>query len=330
MKELYCIIGTGTAPKEVIEASLNDLGTKVEYMLPWYGKPTEGLETVYDWMLDNEATYTLVSMKDVKVPNALIKGGTHYPTSGDVDNYILETAQYRDVRGTVLVLWDEDRAEDTIERCIKSVDAKLSTLELTNGLVPIILDEQPVETSAPLADHVLGNTSEEVFQQFLAIAKAEDPTPESQEVEEEDPTETTPEEVEKFTQEQLEDMPAAVVKRMAKDLGLDPKTKAEAINYLVGCNTNVVNTPQLTVVKDSPEEVVDVHAEDLYVALNYSFLHFYHMDHANAAIHTSPVRFSPITFKLASLASFYSPSHDTPELREVNAHEGAYPLDMGR
>lgn len=32
-----------------------------------------------------------------------------------------------------------------------------------------------------------------------------------------------------------------------------------------------------------------------------SFRHFVHMDEANAAMHTAPVRYSPITFRLAEV-----------------------------
>ena len=39
--------------------------------------------------------------------------------------------------------------------------------------------------------------------------------------------------------------------------------------------------------------------DELITALYKSFLHFYHLDHSNAAIHMAPVRYSPITFRLA-------------------------------
>ncbi len=37
----------------------------------------------------------------------------------------------------------------------------------------------------------------------------------------------------------------------------------------------------------------------LQIAATFAFLHFYHDDKSNAAIHCTDVRFSPITFRLA-------------------------------
>lgn len=64
------------------------------------------------------------------------------------------------------------------------------------------------------------------------------------------------------------------------------------------------------------------------------FRHFLHLDHSNAAIHCAPVRFSPLTFRLAELLA------DTPRdwlhpvnvslLDEVLRSAGTYPEDTGR
>lgn len=74
-------------------------------------------------------------------------------------------------------------------------------------------------------------------------------------------------------------------------------------------------------------------------ALYEAFLHFYHQDHSNAAIHMSPVRYSPITFRLAealsdnSLGVYIQVVHEgwsERELQEVMAHLGKYEEDKGR
>jgi hypothetical protein len=59
--------------------------------------------------------------------------------------------------------------------------------------------------------------------------------------------------------------------------------------------------------------------------LLYSFEYFYHMDMANAAIHMSHVRFSPITFQISG---FLAPT--TENIKHVKSHIGKYPLDIGR
>ncbi len=203
MKENYGVLGTGVAPKKVIEASLEDLGTKVHYYVPWYGTPTEGLECVYDWLLDNEATFTVVANTTTKVPKALASQSADVASiSGDVNQYLIETLKYQDVKGIALILWDDNlnnASQALAERCI---DAGLPTLELTNGLVPIIINDD--EAIAPVAQ------------------------PES--LEENDPTDESPESFDRST---LENMPAAVVKRMARDKGAEVKNKEEAIKAIL-------------------------------------------------------------------------------------------------
>jgi hypothetical protein len=65
------------------------------------------------------------------------------------------------------------------------------------------------------------------------------------------------------------------------------------------------------------------------------FRHFVHLDHSNAAVHMAPVRFSPITFRLAEhLAPLLDTNYLAPQnhvlLQEVVSHLGAYEEDKGR
>lgn len=64
----------------------------------------------------------------------------------------------------------------------------------------------------------------------------------------------------------------------------------------------------------------------------WAFEHFYHMDKANASFHCSPVKFSPITFKLYDyLWAVWRDDEDiTAEMAEVKFHQGKYDLDPGR
>jgi len=62
-------------------------------------------------------------------------------------------------------------------------------------------------------------------------------------------------------------------------------------------------------------------------ALRFAFLHFYHLDKANATIHCADVRFSPITFELCKLL----PNNEVfQEKTEVENHLGKYEVDGGR
>lgn len=59
--------------------------------------------------------------------------------------------------------------------------------------------------------------------------------------------------------------------------------------------------------------------------------HFAGLDESNAAVHCAPVRWSPISFRLAEALN----GHDLGEIERdvvkgVLAHAGAYPEDTGR
>jgi len=62
--------------------------------------------------------------------------------------------------------------------------------------------------------------------------------------------------------------------------------------------------------------------------LEYTFLYFYHMDCANACVHTSNVKFSPITFRLAEALNACGLQVD--KVAEVISHVGMYEEDKGR
>lgn len=72
--------------------------------------------------------------------------------------------------------------------------------------------------------------------------------------------------------------------------------------------------------------------EVLYQALR----HFVHLDESNAAIHCAPVRYSPLTFRLAEELDAQShtagdwPAEDDGTIARVLAHLGQYPEDTGR
>lgn len=199
MKETYGVIGSGSAPKKVIEAGLNDIGPSCQFVLPWYGKVTQGLEVVYDWVLDNEAEFMIVAQEGVKsVPKALATKANTVMVVEDVDQSVVKDLNDREVKGLVLVLWDEDRVAQSVKTAELAINLKLPTLELTNGLVPIIFDEdeQMAKDDEVTDDELpdLGDTS--------------------------------------YSRETLEMMPTALVKRMAKDKGFEPKSKQEAVTML--------------------------------------------------------------------------------------------------
>lgn len=205
MREAYGVIGSGSASRKVIEASLNDIGVKPMFIVPWYGKVTDGLEAVYDWVVDNEATFSIVAKDGVKaVPKILAEKATSVVTVDDVDTHIINTLKNREVEGLALVLWDQEKETYSVSIASKAIDLRLPTLELTNGLTPIVLDDDSKETE------------EFEEEQLPEIGEAS------------------------YDRETLEMMPTSLVKRMAKDKGFDPKTKDDAVNMLSsGAQPNV-------------------------------------------------------------------------------------------
>lgn len=71
---------------------------------------------------------------------------------------------------------------------------------------------------------------------------------------------------------------------------------------------------------------------DEHDLLLWCFIQNYHQDKSNAAIHCAPVRFSPITFRLATALTAHWPEGEdiTSEMGEILGHIGKYPEDPGR
>lgn len=63
--------------------------------------------------------------------------------------------------------------------------------------------------------------------------------------------------------------------------------------------------------------------------LEYAFLHLYHEDHANAAVHCATVRYSPLTFRLAEALRDLD-LVDLVAVEGVLCHLGRYEEDKGR
>jgi hypothetical protein len=63
--------------------------------------------------------------------------------------------------------------------------------------------------------------------------------------------------------------------------------------------------------------------------IGFALEHFFHMDKANASIHTADVRFSPITFRLAETL-FRCGVHGHVAANEVLKARGQYEEDKGR
>jgi hypothetical protein len=69
---------------------------------------------------------------------------------------------------------------------------------------------------------------------------------------------------------------------------------------------------------------------DLEEAALWALEHFVHLDEANSKIHCAPVRYSPITFRLAEALARQGLVDRDWAVAKVMKHVGEYELDMGR
>lgn len=203
---MYGVVGRGTAPQSVIHTSLDDIGMKM-FVIPWYqGNVSDGLTHVYDWLLDNDVPFIIVRNQDAKpIPKILREKAADVNEVDDVSRTIINMVY--NGSGHTLVMWDENDEDESVRVATMSIDRGLPTLELTNGMVPIVFDESPTEEA-------------ETTEDFVVEAVSDLPVDEDSQ----------------FTRAEMENMPAATVKRHGANKGLDVKsmTKVEIIDALYG------------------------------------------------------------------------------------------------
>jgi len=205
--ETYGILGNCDGNPKVIRTSLDDIGTNVHYILPHYkGQVHEALEAVYDWVLENDAEFTIIS--NARVPKVLREAAMDFINEAEsVNDEVIQRLSTSEVKGLACILWDKDHEDFSKKVAQACIQNGLPTLELTNGMVPIILSD---------VDSDLAEIEQD------------------------------------FSREELEGMPAATVKRLAKGKGFDVKTKEEALNAL---------SPQ----EEDDEEEIPAAAEERWI-----------------------------------------------------------------
>lgn len=225
MASIHGVIGNGSAPDTVIKEGLRDiLGDGDILVLPWYGKPTDGLAAVYDYVLDNSIDFVMLHHKSDVPAKAFTTS-----TCGSIvvaDNVDASVLQSIGGGGKVLFLWDDRssaaRDMDKLANFIfDNLDEKTLVLELTNGLAPIslsLVDTLPDEES-----------STEV-----------------------DPTDDSPI---TFSREELSIIPIQSLKRMAEDHGLPAGVvgKANYIDTILGIPLKDSALPPLKLVAEGTE-----------------------------------------------------------------------------
>jgi hypothetical protein len=197
----YGVLGRGSQRGnggDVIIAGLSDtLDLKADRLhIPWMGKPIPpDMETVYDWVLDNEMPFFMYAENVGDVPKAFCNTGFGDIQEGDPVEMVLQRCT------TLLYLWDSDQ-DGVLDRIDGSKNSPSLVLDLTTGLIPI---------------EFVSETEQEETSDVPRLAKDDDDD----------------EVIGDMTREELEIMPALAVKRYANaKLGQTFATKSAAIDAL--------------------------------------------------------------------------------------------------
>lgn len=150
MENTYIIGGMGNAAANVIESSLGDVRKDSRFIYLWTGKPTAGQSRVLDWLIDYGANFTVYS-ETPKLPQAVADSAADVVV---VENMV-EQAIADFESATMLVLFDTDEEGEptqmTQRLIFKAADVGMKVLELTNGLIPITVEDdgepQPKEAA---------------------------------------------------------------------------------------------------------------------------------------------------------------------------------------
>lgn len=198
MSKQHAVVGVGTAPAKVIAEGLNDvLDEGDSVLLLWTGKPTEGQEAVYDYILDNEIPFVMFYEDGDNPPKVFRENdeGVVQKSRDALAKALSETD------GSILVLDEDD--DDFLIQVHDMKDPGTVMLSLTNGLAPIVIEDEDPEVAE-------------------AASRYEDD--EDEEDEDEDDT--------RFTKDELEVMAASAVKRYGDRIGAKATTKKGIIAEL--------------------------------------------------------------------------------------------------
>ena len=146
MLKKYGVLGTGRTSKNIIEDALNELGVDNNFVVTCGAKPSESESRVINWLIDMEVDFMLTH--NGKAPAEFIEKASierlDANPARDMIHYLSKT------NGTLLLLWDDTLVPEMEEICFDAADAGVPILDLTNGLVPIVVDITPEDKPAPV------------------------------------------------------------------------------------------------------------------------------------------------------------------------------------
>jgi hypothetical protein len=197
----YVVIGRGDAPGDVISEGLKDLGKDTHFYVPWMGgkstEPSAGMKKVYDFLVDEDATFTMLAkVRDMPHP-ALLSNCIVVKESGSEKPDMNFTNIPHDA--TALMLWADELASEHEWMACEYFDRGHPLLDLTNGLTPIEVEldttttppaggpDSPILEDAipPLTDADLESLPEGVRKQLnKSLGNQDEPDDEEEPIEE--------------------------------------------------------------------------------------------------------------------------------------------------
>lgn len=160
----FVILGVGNTSENIIEDCLFDLPKDSMYHIYTYRTNLEGVCRVYDWLLDNKASY--IAYHNNTAPAMLTSKATKAVES-TIDEMI-DVA--RNIKATVLYLWNDKDEVESEKDVTKLIDSGLRVLDLTQGLTPFLIVDNKKEVNDTV-DSLKPVTREEYEEMPLASLK---------------------------------------------------------------------------------------------------------------------------------------------------------------
>ena len=142
----YGILGGGSCPKNIIEDGLRELGVEGNtFYIIGTKKPSSNEERAFDFLLENEADFHVLCRNTSTCPKVLQDASASVGVSEVPELDIVK--KLSEVNGVLLILWDEDDSEKMDHLVTSAVDQGITVKELSNGLIPIMVQDAPATFS---------------------------------------------------------------------------------------------------------------------------------------------------------------------------------------
>ena len=153
MLKTYGVLGTGDVTKGLIEDSLRELSKNGAFIVTASARLSASEKRVLTWVRDSETPYTLIHDGDASDDYVDHADVVYVFDQSDITTNMIK--MLRKNKGTLLLLWDEDRNAEMESICIQAADAGVDILDVSNGLVPISVETEekpePVQ-EAPVSE----------------------------------------------------------------------------------------------------------------------------------------------------------------------------------